>query len=198
MRTRKRIPVFVFGAYRTLIAAALTQHARRGAVQQPELRVRPDGLDGLRVRDADAGVPAERRPVRGALDVELGEDRVDGAREARDLLDVVAGGDGEPEALFAPRDGRIVDRLHVDVVLLEEHVGSTTRKGGIADEDGDDVRGAGNDRNIHSLEARLEVADVQLLELTVTVVLLLVRDTRTGAGHVRRGEGRRKDEAGSV
>lgn len=76
------------------------QYAGCGAVQQTKLFIRPDGLNRLRVRNADARVAAELAPVRGAFDTELGEDRVDSVRETRNLLDIVTGSDGEPETLL--------------------------------------------------------------------------------------------------
>lgn len=150
------------------------QYAGCGTVQQTKLFIRPDGLNRLRVRNADARVAAELAPVRGAFDTELGEDRVDSVRETRNLLDIVTGSDGEPETLLTACDGRVVDRLHVDIVLFQQGVGRDPCKSSVANEDGDDVGRPRNDGDVEGLKPGLEIAYIDLLELAVAVILLLV------------------------
>ena len=167
-------------------------------IGQTNLLVRPDGLDLLRVRHADVSVTTEFCPVLRALDVELSESLVDSLGEASDLLSRVTGGDGEPETFLATSNGGVVDGLDVDVVLGEQFIGGSLSESGITDEDRDDVRRTGDNRNIKLLEARLQITNVDLLELTITVVLALIRNTSTSTSHV---DGRKRggeDETSSV
>ena len=167
-------------------------------ISQTNLLVRPDGLDLLRVRHANVSVTTEFRPVLRALDVELRESLIDGFGEASDLLSRVTGGDGEPETFLATSNGGVVDGLHVDVVLFEERVGRDPRKRRVTNQHRDDVGWARNDGDVEGFEAGLHVADIELLQLPVAVVLLLVRDARASTRHVGRRKRRCEDEARSV
>lgn len=150
------------------------QRLRSCAISQTDLLIRPDGLDLLGVGHTNIGVSAEFSPVLSALDVQLGEGLVDSFGEASDLLGRVARCDSEAETFLAASDGGVVDSLDVDVVLGEQVVGGSLGEGRITDEDGDDVRGTGDDGDVKCFQTGLEITDVDLLELTVTVVLALV------------------------
>lgn len=167
-------------------------------IRQTNLLVRPDGLDLLRVRHADVSVTTEFRPVLRALDVELSESLVDSLGEASDLLSRVTGGDSEPETFLATSNGGVVDGLDVDVVLGEQFIGGSLSESGITDEDRDDVRRAGDNRDVKLHEAGLEITNVDLLKLTITVVFALVRNTSTSTSHVDGRKGGGEDETSSV
>lgn len=71
--------------------------------------------------------------MRLALDVESSEDVVNGGNEVVELSSIMARSRGDAEALFANRDGGVVDGLNVDTVIGEESVGSSLGKRSIAD-----------------------------------------------------------------
>lgn len=174
------------------------QRLRSRTVSQTDLLIRPDGLDLLSVGHTDIGVTTEFSPVLSALDVQLGEGLVDGFGEASDLLGRVAGCDSEAETFLAASDGGVVDSLDVDVVLGEQVVGGSLGECGVTDEDGNDVRGTGDNGDVECFQTRLEITDVDLFELTITVVLALVRDTGASTSHVDGRERGSEDEAGCI
>ena len=94
----------------------LSQHPRRSPIFQPELLVRPYGVDFRRLHP-DASAAAQGGPFGGAFDVESGEDGVDGFDEVGELRGVVPWCGCDAETLFAYCDGGVVDRLDVDPVV---------------------------------------------------------------------------------
>lgn len=125
------------------------QHLGSSAIHQTKLLVRPDRGNRLGIGHADTSASADRLPVRGPLDVKCSEDLIDRGSETRHLIEGVTGGDSESETFLAAGDGRVVYRLDVDVVVAEKHVGRFLGESGIADEDGDNVRRAGNNGDVH-------------------------------------------------
>jgi hypothetical protein len=114
-----------------------------GSIKKPHLRVGPNGLNDFRGGLPDACAAAYCLPVTQAVDVQLGECLVDGADEFVHLLECVAGSYCNPETFGAHCNGGIIDGLNVDVVIGEQLVGCGFGEGGVADEDGNDVRGTG-------------------------------------------------------
>ena len=113
-----------------------------------------------------------------------------------ELLGVARGG-SDAQTLLTDRDGRVVDALDVDLVVGEELVGRLLSQLGVADEDGDDVAGVGDDGDVTLVESLLDGAGVQLLEAAVTVVAHLVLNGGAGTSHDGGRKGGGKDEAGS-
>lgn len=166
----------------------LPQHLGCRSVSQTNLFIGPDRFDGFSVRQTNTSVTTDSLPVRSALDSEFSERLVDCINETNHLVEIVAGGNGEPEAFLTTGDGRIVDALDVYIVIPEESIGSCFSKSGVANKDGKNVGWAGDDRNIKSREPRLQFLDVHLLELPVSAICPLIGDTGTSASHVDGGK----------
>lgn len=63
-------------------------------------------------------------------------------------------GDSNSKALFTDSDSRVVDRLDVDVVFVQELVRCLFRKGSITDEDRKNVRGSGANGKVRMITTR--------------------------------------------
>jgi hypothetical protein len=160
-----------------------------------QLGVGPQRLDGVAVGLADADEAALGRPLAGALDAELGPDGIDGVDEVLAQLLGVARRGGDAKTLLADWDGGVVDALDVDLVLLQQHVGSLLGNLGVAYQDRDDVARVRDDGDVALFEGSLDGTGVQLLQLPVAVVVHLVLDSGLGASHSGWGEGGGEDEA---
>lgn len=125
---------------------------------------------------ADTAASTDSSPISLSLDTERSEGVIDSIKDVLELLDGMAGCDGEAKTFFTTGDGRIVDGLNVDVVVLEKVVRSVLGLSGVADEYWDNVTGTRYDGNATSGETLLDLANVPLHELTVAVELLLIDD----------------------
>lgn len=145
-------------------ALAVPQHMRCRAVQQPELRVRPDRVDMrfLRsVRHTDARTATKTLPVLKPVDSELREDLVDGKHELVHLLERMSGRDSDAESFLAASDGRVVDGLDVDVMLSQKFIGCSFGQSCITNKDRDNVRGTRSKRTRKSDLALSEIIGIR-------------------------------------
>jgi len=175
---------------------ALVKSARRRPIEESKLRVSPDrlGFDVLLGGHAHTSSAANGLPLSLALDGQTVKDFVNSAHKMLELLARVAGRRRDAKALFADCDCRVVDGLDVDAVVIQQRVRRRLRERSIADENGNDMRRTRDYRDITTLEARLELASVQLLKPPVTKVLLLIRDASLSTCHRGRGQICREDE----
>jgi len=176
----------------------LVQALGRRPIFEAQLDIRPDRLDLDGLGDSYAGHTADSGPVGGALELELLKDRVDRLDKMSDLLGGVTRSGGDTESLLSNWDSRIVDRLDVNLVLGQQHVGSLLGQGGITDEHGENVRRVRHDGDVESLELALDLASIELLQATVALELALVRDGRLSSSDDGGREGRGEDESRSV
>ena len=165
-------------------------------IGQTELGISPEGLDDLGVLLTNTDEAALASPVGGALDIKLLPDALESLNEVIAEHLVVAGSRGDAETLLTDWDGRVVDGLNVDLVLLEKEIGGALSNLRITDEDRNDVGRVRHDRDVTLGESRLHSAGVQLLQATVASVGHLVLDGGLSAGHGRRWERGGEDEAG--
>jgi len=180
---------------RLLAQLALNRLLEGFALAQSQLSVGPDRLVVLLgTLDADADEAAEGLPVAGALDAQLPPDGVQRPNEVVAVLLRVARSGSHPQALLAPRHGWVVDRLDIDAVVLQQHVGRALGQLRVAHQDGDDVRRVRDHGDVDLLQRSLDRAGVQLLQHAVTAVPRLILDGSGGAGHDRRGQRRGEDE----
>ncbi|KAI6772313.1 hypothetical protein HG530_003271 [Fusarium avenaceum] len=136
-------------------------------------------------------------PVGGSLDAETVPDFINGLDKLVAVLLHVARGRCNAQTLLANGDSGVVDRLDVDSIIVQEHIGSCLRSLGIADQDRDDVRGVGDDRNIAGIHGLLHSAGVQLLKSSISIVVHLVLNGSLGTSHSGRGQRSGKNEARS-
>jgi len=169
-----------------------------GAIFQTKLLVGPDGLrldfDG----HSNTGSTTNSGPVCSSLQVELGEYSVDRGKEVFNLFVVVAWSWGDTEPLFASSDGREVDRLNVNVVLGEQHVGSFLGESSVTDKDGYNVRWVGYDGNTEFTESSLDLSSIDLLESSIVHAFSLVSNGSLCTGDNGRWERGGEDESRSV
>ena len=115
-----------------------------------------------------------------------------------EVLLVVQGGGSEAQPLGSARHRRVVDRLHVDPVPLQQLVRHPLAQHRIPDEHGDDVRRVGHDRQPRLPEHPLQPLREGLLAAPLDVARLEMAHAREGArgdrGRYRRGE----DEPGGM
>lgn len=104
---------------------------------------------------------------------------------------------GDAEAFLAARDGRVVDRLDIDAVAVQQEIAGALGGGGVADQQGQDVRRVLDEGDVERCEGGAQVGGVLLLQPAVGVLVLLVCDGGAGAGQDGRGEAGREDEARS-
>lgn len=184
------VPDDKFGAFRKTL--------RSRAVFEAELDIRPNRLDLGSLGDSDAGHAAHSSPVGGALELELLEHRIDRLDKMSDLLGGVTRSGGDTESLLSHGDGRVVDRLNVDLVLGQKHVGGFLGEGSITHEDRQDVRRVWDDRNVERLELTLDFTSIQLLQTAISLEFALVRDRSLSTGNNRGRKRSSEDESGSV
>lgn len=174
------------------------QQLGSGAISQTEVIICPNGLHSLGVGHANTGVTTQSLPIRSALDTKFRESLVNDTSDTVNLVDGVARRDCEPKTFLATSNRGVVDGLNIHTMLGKQGIGSSLCESGITNEDGDDVRGTGDDRDIHGFEAGLEFTNVHLLQLTITLVLALVGDTSTSTCDVDWRKRSGEDEARSV
>ena len=107
-------------------------------------------------------------------------------------------GNRDPKSLFTPSDCRVVDGLNVDVMVCKEFITRCFSKGGITNEDRNYMRRTRNDGNIDLLKTVFDIANINLLELTVSYVLFLVDDAGASGCDCCRGEGGSKYETRGI
>ena len=117
-------------------------------VSQTELGISPERLDGFGILDTDTNEATLAGPVGRALDVQLLPDALERLDEMVAEALVVAGGRGNAQTLLADGDGRVVDGLDVDLVLLELQVRGALSDLGVAHQNGDDVGGVRDDGDV--------------------------------------------------
>ncbi|KAH3676824.1 hypothetical protein OGATHE_001314 [Ogataea polymorpha] len=103
----------------------------------------------------------------------------------------------DSEPLLAAGNGREVDGLDVDLVLVQQDVGRLFGLAGVANQQRNDVGRVRDDRNAQLLKLLLDVSDVLLLVDSVHQVLSHDSDGRGGAGHQCRRQSGGEDEAWS-
>ena len=97
---------------------ALVQCGRGCAVQKAELFVIPYRLNLVdAVGHADTCAAAGGLPVLRPVNAELGEDLIHGSHKLVHLLERVTWRHGDAKTLFTNSDGRVVDRLDVDIMF---------------------------------------------------------------------------------
>ena len=94
------------------------------SIQKTQLFIGPDGDNGLGIDHSNACATTLSLPVLNALDVELGEDLVDGGNEVVHVFGGVPWGDREPQPLLTAGNGGVVDGLDVDSVVGEQRIRS--------------------------------------------------------------------------
>ena len=130
-------------------ALTVPQRVRCRAVQQPELRVRPDGINVHLLRTvchAHARTATKALPVLKPMDSEFCEDLVDGKDKLVYLLVRMTGRNSDAESFLAASDGRVVDGLNVDVMLSQKLVGCSFSQRCVTDKDRDNMRGTRSKR----------------------------------------------------
>ena len=163
-----------------------------------QLGILPNRLVSLlSALDADANKATLALPVASPLDTKVVPNGLDSLNKVITKLLGVSRGRGDTQALLAAGDGRVVDGLDVDAVLLEQLVGSLLGDLGITDQERDDVRGVRDDGDVEFLQGRLDSAGVQLLEDAIPGLLSLVLDSSVGTSHGGRRKGSSKDETRS-
>ena len=105
---------------------------------------------------------------------------------------------GEAQALGAARDGRVVDRLHVDGEALEQRVGDALGEHGVADQDRHDVAGIVHHRQAGHLQPAFQRAHALLVPLALGVAGFEVADAGDRAGGNGGRQRGREDEARGV
>lgn len=180
----------------TAALADASCHHFLGSLLDSKLLVGPEG----RLRPALFAYTDEAAlsgPFKGPLDTEAGPDLVNGGDKLIAIFLGVAGGGRNSKAFLTNGDSGIVNRLDVNLVILEKHVGRGLGKLCVADEDGDDVGGVGDNGDVARVELFLDSAGVKLLKLPVAIVFHLVLNRSLGSGHGGRRQRSGEDESGS-
>lgn len=148
-----------------------------------KLGIGPKWLNKVSVFDADTNKATLSLPVRNAFEVEAVPHAFQRLDQVSSQLAVVTRGWGDSETFFAAWNGRVVDRLHVDLVVGQEHVGCCLGEFGISDQEGHDVRRVRDHGNTTAGQVVLQLASVYLLHSSVTLVARLILDGRASTGH---------------
>ncbi|KAI6755080.1 hypothetical protein HG531_004186 [Fusarium graminearum] len=146
---------------------------------------------------ADTNESTLSSPVRGSLDVEASPDLINGLDKLVAVLLYMTGCRGNAETFLTNWNGGVVDGLDIDSVVVEKHVGSRLCGLGVADQNRNDVRGIGDDRDVTSVHSLLDSSGVQLLESSITIVLHLVLDRGLSTSHGGRRQRGSENEARS-
>ncbi|QTK80416.1 hypothetical protein AT6N2_C2875 [Agrobacterium tumefaciens] len=146
--------------------------ARKSSIQKPALR------HGTR-----------QRAVRPKL--------VQCAHQVFDIRIAMQRGRGDTQALGLARNGRVVDRLHINTVAIEQDIRNPFALGSIANHDRHDVAGIVHMRNTASVEKPAQLAHAVLMPGPLERARLQVLDRSNRAGGERRRQCRREDETGS-
>jgi hypothetical protein len=153
----------------------------------------PNGFDRLLDFAANSTAASNGGPVRLSLDGESGERVIKCNGNTIKLLKGVAGCNGESETFLATSDSGVVNGLDVYTMLPEKVVGCLFDMGSITNQDGYNMAGSGYDGDTTLGKALLYLADVQLHELTVTVISFLI-DNRSVGTSDRDGRKRSRED----
>ena len=104
----------------------------------------------------------------------------------------------KPKTLGATCHGRIIDRLHVDSVLVQKDIGSLFALGRIADQHRNDMRNRRHHRDSGFGETAFQGLGTFLVRVTEFVVFLQLTNAGKRRGGNPRRHGGRKDEAVAI
>ena len=169
------------------------QHPRD--VRQAQLLVRPQRRLLLRALDADAHEPALPRPVRRALQPQRPPHALQRLDQLRPELLGMPWRRRDAQALLSDRHRRVVNRLYVDPMLVEQHIARALRQLRIPHQDRHDVRRVGYDRQPARGERRFQSTCMQLLQRAVALVGHLMHDGGARPRHGGRRQRGGEDEA---
>ena len=132
------------------------------------------------------------------MESELHPQRRQGRRQALHVGVGVLRAGGEAQALGAARDGRVVDRLHVDGEALEQRVGDALGEHGIADQHRHDVARVVHHRQTGGPQPALQRPHALLVALALGAARFQVADAGERARGNRGRQRGREDEARRV
>lgn len=105
---------------------------------------------------------------------------------------------GDAQAFGLARHGRVVDRLHIDVVAVEQEIGDPLALGGIANHDRHDMARVRHMRNARLIERRTQFLYPVLMAHALERACLQVLDRGDRTGSQRRRQRGGEDEARSI
>ena len=94
----------------------------------------------------------------------------------------MAGRGRDAQTLGPARDGRIVDRLYIDAVFVEQQVARSLALLRICHHHRDDVCLAGHDRQASGIEHRLDPRRALLMAVALELALFQIADASESAG----------------
>ncbi|KAJ2084656.1 hypothetical protein GGI09_007172 [Coemansia sp. S100] len=147
---------------------------------------------------ADTATTTLTLPVSGAAEAKLVPHGVQGAKKTGAHSSAVARTGSNAQTLLAHRDSRVVDALHINVVLIKQHIRRHLGALSVTHKNRHNVRGIGHDGNAGRGQIGLELAHVGLLQVALALRLRQVLDASNGASIDGRRQRGGKDKARRV